>query len=220
MTQGPKEIEAKFRVTDPAAGREMLTAPTVAGLIAIEDASNTMRFEDRYIDTDDAYLQGIGWTLRLRRIRGGTLGSLKRIRAGRAGGMFVRDEIESKATDEPNPTAWPDSPVALRSRKLVGERPIAIRATVRQDRRKRVFEGPNDTRIELSLDRVWAVAPDGAVVEDWLELELELEHGDERVLFEAAKHIARHPHLVPEKRSKGERALAAVAARPKARARR
>jgi inorganic triphosphatase YgiF len=208
MTAGPIEIEAKFRVLDESILEEIGGADTVAGMTALEPLSGPTRYEDHYIDTPDRHLRRAGWTLRLRKVRGGTLGSLKRT-APPAGAVFTRDEIEHPAANTTDPDRWPESPVAVRARELIAGRIPERIVAVRQDRCKRSFSH-GSSRLELSIDRVEAVLPDGRVIDSWVEVELELEHGDPAIVDRVAAIMGRRRALRAETIGKGERAIDAA----------
>jgi inorganic triphosphatase YgiF len=217
MTVGPIEIEAKFRVLDEGIIEEIAAADTIAGMTALEPMSGPTRYEDHYIDTPDRHLRRAGWTLRLRKVRGGTLGSIKRT-APPAGAVFTRDEIEHPAANTPDPDRWPESPVADKARELIAGRIPERMVTVRQDRCKRSFE-LKGSRLELSVDRVEAVLPNGRVIMSWVEVELELEHGDPTVVDAVAARLGRRRALRAERTGKGERAIDAAVADAKERVR-
>lgn len=205
LERGPIEVEAKLRVRDLATAAWLAESPRIAGCAATPiEAANL--FEDHYLDTPDLALRSLGWTLRLRRLSRGTLASLKSIRAPE-GAVHTRDEIEHLARFDPNPARWPESPVRARSLELLaGRRPEEI-ATVRQWRRNRHLHGPTGFHAELSLDEVEIIVG-GEVVDRWTELELELLAGEAAMLEAIGERLTRRRGLAPERRSKGERALA------------
>jgi len=126
-----------------------------------------------------------------------------------AGAVFTRDEIEHPAANTTDPDRWPESPVAVRARELIAGRIPERIVAVRQDRCKRSFSH-GSSRLELSIDRVEAVLPDGRVIDSWVEVELELEHGDPAIVDRVAAIMGRRRALRAETIGKGERAIDAA----------
>jgi triphosphatase len=204
QNRGPIEIEAKFRVMDPEEEAWLLSARRIGGLHA-GPANDPLLFVDHYLDTPDRKLLRAGWTLRLRRLDRGTLASLKSI-VPPDGALHTRDEIERQARFDPDPTTWRKSEVRERALELLaGEKPSEI-ARISQWRRNRELEGPEGLRIEMSLDGV-VVHAKGRKRASWNELELELLEGEAGALLAVSRKLAKRAGLVPERHSKGERAI-------------
>lgn len=202
--RGPIEIEAKFLVLDPDEEAWLLSSRRIGGVHA-GPANDALLFVDHYLDTPDRRLLRSGWTLRLRRLERGTLASLKSITPP-DGALHTRTEIERRARFDPDPRNWRKSEVRERALELLdGERPTEI-ARVSQWRRNRELEGPNGLRIEMSIDGV-VIHARGRKRASWTELELELIEGNAADLLAISRKLSKRAGLVPERQSKGERAI-------------
>jgi triphosphatase len=212
------EVELKFRVLDPAAGDRYLEADDIGGFRPAS-AVHATRIEDRYLDTATSALAGAGFAARLREAEGRTIVAVKSaVRRVGDGNVHRREELEGPADRASNPRDWPPSDARTRLLELSGEAPLVELVTLRQLRRKRLLER-DGTAVELSVDDVEAVAGH-RVVGTFTELEVELVHGDENGLADIDRALAADPDLAAADSSKLTRALAAVAAAPKKRARR
>jgi inorganic triphosphatase YgiF len=200
------EIEAKFRISDPAAIARLIGDPEVAGLPATGDG-RVSEYIDRYLDTADDLLRRTGWTLRIRRIPGSVLGSLKSIVPPTLGSLHVRTEIEAPAAENPDPRSWPESDVRRRALELLGPASPAVVAAVRQHRIVRELSDEHGLRIELSIDDV-KIDVGELTAARWFEIEVELAAGSPRQLELVAARLVADYDLRPEQRSKGDRALA------------
>jgi inorganic triphosphatase YgiF len=200
------EIEAKFRVSDPLIIERLIGDPEVGGLPATGDGRMS-EYIDRYLDTPDDLLRRTGWTLRIRRIPGSVLGSLKSIVPPTQGSLHVRTEIEAPADENPDPRSWPDSNVRSRALELLGTATPAVVAAVRQHRIVRALTDEHGLRIELSIDDV-KIDVGELQAARWFEIEIELAAGSPRQLELLATRLIAEYDLRPEHRSKGDRALA------------
>lgn len=204
----PVEVELKFRMTDTAAGDRLLGLDDLAGFTARGPVA-TVVHEDRYLDTPDGALATAGYAGRLRAGTDGTVITLKGLRGiADGGGVHRREELEGPAGDLASPAGWPPSPARDRLIALVGEASLADLVTIRQTRRKRLYEHGTAV-VELSVDDADVVAG-GRVLEHFAELEAELREGDEAALEPLADLLSEIEELVPAETSKLERALEAA----------
>lgn len=204
----PLEVELKFRMTDAATGERLLGASELAGFTAVE-ATRTAEIEDRYVDTPGGALAAAGYAGRLRRSGGAAVITLKGLRRLDDGGaVHRREELEGPAVEGQPAASWPESAARDAVSGLVGAEPLVEIARIVQTRRRRWY-ARGDARVEVSVDDV-SVVSDGAVVERFAELELELLEGDEAALEPLVDLLSEIEELVPAQTSKLERALAAV----------
>ncbi len=90
----PIEVELKYRMTDPATGERLLAADSLAGFVPLGPAE-TVRHEDRYVDTADGALATAGFAGRLRETGGRAVITLKGLRRLDDGGAaHRREELE------------------------------------------------------------------------------------------------------------------------------
>ncbi len=206
--RAPVEIELKLAVNDVRAARRLLRADTLAGLEATSPAARR-QVTDRYVDTEAHALEASGVLARLRDVDGSALVTVKsRAVAASADGVHRRMELEAPGGPSLDPTAWPPSEARTHVEDRIGGQPLVETATLRQDRLVRRF-GTGGTTIELSLDRV-TVLEQGRRVGAFVELEAELIEGDEQVLAQLVARLHHVPALMPARRSKLDRAMAAL----------
>jgi inorganic triphosphatase YgiF len=108
------EIEAKYRVTDPAIFSDLL-AQTTCDQYALVPRSAPEQQHNTYLDTHDRRLSAQNWGLRIRDYGERRVATLKG-RATMSDGVAYRIELETPVGNEIQPTAWP--PSALRDRVL------------------------------------------------------------------------------------------------------
>ena len=205
----PLEIEMKYRVVNPAAGERWLGEAAISGFVAV---AGTIRVVvvDQYLDTASGALRGAGYVARIR--RDGTAATLtvkSTAQPTGSGAVHRRLELEGPAGPELDPGSWPDSAARSLLVEQTGGFPLVELVSVRQDRRKRILER-NGTAVELSLDHVAALR-DGATVDTFDELEIELIRGDEADLAPLEARFSADPGLAPARSSKLQSALDAVA---------
>jgi CHAD domain-containing protein len=209
----PLEIELKYAVADRTIGERLLNADTLAGFRAV-GAPRPTQHEDRYIDSADGAMARAGYAARLRTASSGTVVTVKSIEESE-GSLHRREELEGPADRTPEAAGWPASAARSLILELCGDAPLVELVTIRQFRRKRDLELPNDeAAVELSLDEVDVVSR-GRVVERFLELELELTRGSVAALAPLQALLDGHHGLSPAPGSKLTRAL--LAARPTSR---
>ncbi len=207
-TARPVEVELKYRVTDPAVGREILDGPTLGPLMA-RDTVRSSQTEDRYVDTPDGSLARAGFAARLRRTGGGDIISVKSLASVRVGSMNHREELEGPAIRGDAPSDWPPSSARSLVLELAGDAYLVELVTIRQLRHRRHFGDADGALVELSLDEVDVVAS-GRIVEHFTELEAELKDGSEPALNAVAEVLDAHPGLTADPASKLQRALTAA----------
>ncbi len=204
----PIEVELKYRMTEASTGARLIAADDLAGFTAL-DAAQTIRQDDRYLDTPDGSLAAAGYACRLRASDGATVITLKGLRRLDEGGpVHRREELEGPADPTLPVSSWPPSAARDAVLEIIGEQPLEDLVTLRQTRRKRSY-GRDGAVVELSVDDVEVVLGN-EVVERFAELELELRDGDERVLEPLVERLGEQEELVAVDASKLERALEAV----------
>ena len=207
------EVELKYRMTDVATGERLLAADELAGFAATGPAE-TVRHEDRYLDTEDGALEAAGYSGRLRSTGKGTLLTLKGLeRHDNGGSTHRREELEGPADPTQPPAAWPASEARDAVIRIVGERSLRDLVALRQVRQKRNY-ARNGTVVEVSVDDV-EVLVGAQVAERFAELELELRDGDEVNLEPLADMLGEIEELVAVDSSKFERALEVVRREPR-----
>lgn len=210
MTDGPAELELKYRVDDAASAERLISASEIGAFVASAAARSAI-FEDRYVDTAGGALERAGYAVRLRTTPRGQVVSVKALAASEGpGGSVRRDEFEGPADGALPAADWPPSDARALVIAHAGDAPLEERVTVRQVRRKRILRA-GETRVELSLDEVQVVARE-RVVGRFTELEAELVKGPEDALAGLAAALAAETGLRHSKVSKLEAAMAAVAA--------
>jgi CHAD domain-containing protein len=204
----PVEVELKYRLREESAGDRYLSADDLAGFRPISPVRST-QLEDRYLDTADGALARAGFAARLRQTAKGTTVSVKSIaRRNGNGATHRREELEGPADRTAGPRDWPHSDARSLILEQCGDAPLVELVTIRQLRRKRKLQS-EDTVVELSLDEVDAVSR-SRVVDRFVELEIELVHGDEGALARIENVASADPALSPSIGSKLESALAAI----------
>lgn len=209
-TPRPVEVELKYRLEHEAVGDRYLDADELAGFRPTTPVRST-QLEDRYLDTGDGALARAGFAARLRQTAKGTTVSVKSLgrRSGESG-AHRREELEGPADRTAGPRDWPPSDARSLILEQCGDAPLVELVTIRQLRRKRKLQS-DETIVELSLDEVDAVAR-SRVVDRFVELEVELVHGDEAALDRIDAILAADEGLTPSTGSKLEAALAAIQA--------
>jgi inorganic triphosphatase YgiF len=159
-----------------------------------------------YFDTEDRALQAAGLSLRIRRVAGRRVQTIK-TESEAAASLFARGEWEREVhSDAPD---LEDAPslltAALGKHKLRHLGPIF---TVEVNRTSAIhFDGTN--RIELVADQGRIVVGDRTC--PIVEIELELLDGDRAALFDLARSLTRLVPMRPGVQSKSERGYALLA---------
>jgi inorganic triphosphatase YgiF len=191
-------------VLDPAAH-----LPGVAPIGPARD----VQIEDRYLDTAAGGLRAAGLVARIRTSQAGRRLTVKSVARRGAGAVHRRLELEGDAGDGDGDDPWDWPPSGARDRLLAaadvaagGGRDLVTIATLRQRRLQRDV-AIGSSVIELSLDEVEAVMPDGRT-DRWTELECELRSGDEADLERLGAALGGRADLAPATTAKLDRALA------------
>jgi CHAD domain-containing protein len=199
------EVEAKFSIPDESAFQRLLETTSLGGFSL--GGMSVLELHDTYLDTERQALRGGGYAYRLRRSDDGYLATVKGL-GGAEGVVHRRVEHELALAEPLPPQEWPPSAARDLVLRLCGKEPLQALFTIRQTRHSRLLRKRECSLAELNLDRV-AVGQGGIVVANYLELEAELlPEGCEQDLEELAVELQGRWRLVPEIRSKYERALA------------
>jgi len=200
------EVEMKFEVATAGSGDRYLVAPEL-GPFTPGGPVDSIRVEDRYVDSADWALARAGFAARMRKTSHGTEISLKAVNVS-GGRLQRREEIEGPTDAGLVPRDWPGSHARDVVLELCGDEPLAEILTIRQLRRVRPLKA-GGTRAELSLDEVEVVG-DGRVLDSFEELEVELKRGDEGPLGAIADIFDRDAGLHAVSGSKLARAVLAM----------
>ena len=215
-TDGPTEVELKYRLTTPLELETVLAYAVDAGFRP-DGEPTVVRVRDRYLDTADGRLAAAAVAARLRHTADGILVTVK-TPAVRHGAVVRRTELESPATDSLVPADWPPSPARDAVTAHAGG--AALVEVVVLDQVRNVVDlvdggsggadGAGGLRVELTVDDV-AVIADGRLIDRFAELEAELLEGDETALHRLGARLEQDPAVTRAGGSKLERAMRSVA---------
>ncbi|MFN2130681.1 MAG: CHAD domain-containing protein [Anaerolineae bacterium] len=198
------EIEAKFALTSQAFDR-LIEADRIAEYSVGQ--ARTVRVRDTYLDTSQQRLLAAGYACR-RRIREGRSDLLITLKGmgDTEGAVHRREELETLLDADQPPEAWPSGAARDRVLQIAGDSALRPIADVHQTRiTKEVTQGERQVA-ELSLDE-WTLVGEGEA-QTFFEAEVELlPLGTEEELAAIAAYMEHEWDLVPETRSKFERAL-------------
>ncbi len=209
-------IEAEFKYEADRAVLDGLARATRLGTsdlgpVVVNDE------EDRYLDTSDGRLEAVAWACRLRsrRVAGTTttMVSLKGPAASVDGALHRRPEVEGPATASLDPATWPASAARDQLDQLRGGLPLRVRLTLRQRRRERLVTRSGRPVGLLSLDEVEVVGH-ASPAEGLNLVELERAPGAADADFTATGYALADAGLVPDARSKLERAIGIIHGQP------
>ena len=206
-TDGPTEVELKYRLTTPLELEAVLAYAREAGFRPDGDPA-VVRVRDRYLDTADGRLASAAVAARLRHTADGILVTVK-TPAVRHGAVVRRTELESPATKSLVPADWPPSPArdAVTSHAAGAD----LVEVVVLDQVRHVIElADGHARVELTVDDVTVVA-EGRRVDRFAELEAELMDGDEAALHRLGAELEKDPAVTRDGGSKLERAMQSMA---------
>ena len=210
----PLEVELKYRMTDVATGERLLATDDLAGFAATGPAE-TVRHEDRYLDTDDGALEAAGYAGRLRSTGRGTIITLKGLeRQDDGGATHRREELEGPA----DPAMPPRAVAAVHRARRGGRdrrRPDAARPRRRSARCAASATTRATARSSRSPSTTSRCMVGAQVAERFAELELELRDGEEVDLEPLADMLGEIEELVAVDSSKFERALEVVRREPR-----
>jgi CHAD domain-containing protein len=202
----PREVELKYRVTDPAIAGHLLERRRI-GPFEAEQGVETVETADRFLDTADRVFGARLLAVRLRATDGGTIVTVKGPSSAGPGGSVSRLELEGPAGGD-DPSAWPVSAARDRVASVADGRPLLEVARLRQRRRRRLFRHDEDI-VELTVDDVEVVDGD-RVIDAWTEIEAELRAGDPDALADLGAALESTGSLRPAPESKYAAALRAI----------
>lgn len=198
------EVEAKFRVPNREAYRELLRLRRIGEYDIIPVAR--VRVADRYFDTADGRLLAGGYSCRLRTQGDTVVATLKGLGES-AGAVHRRDEQEvALPAALLDPAEWPESPARELALSLTRGAALGPLFDLHQTRTKaNLMQGARRVA-EWSLDEVRAVV--GQRPAFYYELEAELgPDGTEADLHALTQALQAECGLVPERNSKFMRGL-------------
>jgi CHAD domain-containing protein len=203
------EIEAKFSVPGLETFQHLRDADQIAGFSLA--AGQTKVVHDTYVDSPGKSILAAGYACRFRQEPGGVRITLKGL-GGARGAIHEREELEVLLPVVQSPDEWPAGPLRDRVLALIDDRPLLRLFELHQTRIVRPVEQQGRRIAELSLDDVEAVVAGSE--QSYFELEIELApHGDKDDLTAIAAALQKDWGLVPQPRSKFERALGLLESR-------
>ena len=200
------EIEAKFGVPDQSSLRGLQELDRLAGFRVGEARVHEVR--DVYLDTADRRILAAGYACRWRVMADKVIVTLKGLSPGQ-GAVHRREELETvlPADARPDPTQWPPGTVRDRLLGWIGTELLCPLFELHQTRTIRPVLRDTVRVAEMSVDDVRVTA--GGQTQAYLELEMELQPGGSTDdLATLVDLLTGDWGLVPEPRSKFERALA------------
>lgn len=203
------EIEAKFLLPDEETLELLTTVPRLSDFEL--GPPRTLLHMDTYLDTADHRLLAAGWVCRVRRREGEPAVVTVKSRTAGEGGIMRREELDVVLENESlQPEPWPPGPVRETVLALAAGRQLVPLARLWQRRTLRAVTRAGQPALlaVLSLDMVDVESPRGGPpTRSWLEAEVELATGDEQLLARLARVLTEEWGLLPEGRSKVERAI-------------
>lgn len=205
------EVELKLRADDERPLRLLASVESIGPCHF--GAAREVEELDRYLDTADGRLSDARWACRLRTREGSTRLSLKGPAQHSTGdSVHRRPELEAPASEMLDPGGWPASEARDRLLELSHGAPMVERLALQQARTEREVAVDGKRAGLLSLDRV-SVLHGGALLGTFAVVELELAaQGEERLVPELLTALRSVPGLLPDPRTKLERALDLVPA--------
>jgi inorganic triphosphatase YgiF len=193
------EAELKL-LLEPAYVAQFRRHPTLRALATGRPSARPL--VSTYYDSEGQDLLRAGLSLRVRRVRGGFVQTLKS-QGTRTAGLFERIEVECPLPDErPDPLLTPDAGLRRRVEEALRGQPL--RPVLETDVRRsewRLRDGETELRVDLDQGEIRT--PRGTL--PICELELELLRGDARVLYDLALELLDTIPLRVATRSKLER---------------
>jgi inorganic triphosphatase YgiF len=185
------ETELKFEL-GPTDLRRLAKHP------AFQQEPRVRRLVSTYFDTPDCDLRKAGLSLRVRKVDGGYVQTVKR---NRSADIFDRDEWEAEvAGNVPEPEALASTPAAKVLRKSEGVLKPAFSTSIERATRN---WASGDAVIEISIDK--GQIRGGGKRERLSELELELKTGDPAALYALARELFEITPIRLSLTTKGER---------------
>lgn len=197
------EIEAKFRIDQPAAFA-VLRALNTLDSYTLHHQPHLERQHNTYYDTPSGRLRAARYGLRTRTVNGRTLITLKGPGVV-SNGTHQRMEWEFEWADL-DPATWPHVAAREQLLQLVGAEPLIPLLTIDTERHHMLVLRDQQAVAELSLDEGSMTVPGKTAAFRELEIEV-LPAGTEADLDRLVVALRQHIPLVPENRSKLERGL-------------
>lgn len=198
MSATTREIELKLEL-DPADLGKLRRHPRVRALTP--GRPQTRKLHSVYYDTADLSLSRQGIGLRVRRVDGQWVQTVK-TRGASTGGLFDRGEVESALpSQEPDLTRIADARLRARIEEEATRaplEPVLETAFARTRRQLRVDGG--QVLFELDVGEARARGASAPIC----ELELELLEGEPRILFDLALELCESVSLRPSSRAKAD----------------
>lgn len=209
------EIEAKFVLPDREVLGRLAAAGELAGYVLGE--AREQHYHDQFLDTADRRLQAAGWYLRLRSAGASRSLTLKG-QTSLEGAVHRRQESNVPLPEGNDPSLPPPGQLRDELAGLTDGEPLRRLVALRQVRLDRTLTRDGRTVGEMSLDRVRYQS--GRASAEELEVEIELgQDGTAEDLDRLARCLRDEWHLVPQTKSKFERAMALARPGTKKRAR-
>jgi CHAD domain-containing protein len=210
-----EEVELKYAVADPEALQARLETGLLEGVASLGgEGWRSVEIEDRYVDTATGSLEAAGLGVRLRRIDGARLVTVKSMAQGGQEGepqaLHRRMELEAPASARMDPGTWPESDARERVESLSGGERLRTRFTLVQHRLERELVS-GDGRATLSLDAS-EVRRRGRALGEFTTLEVEAAPGSDGFLKRLAGPLEATGLVSAEARSKERIAHEMVAA--------
>ncbi len=197
------EIEAKFRIDQPAAFA-ILRALNTLDTYTLHHEPHLEQQLNTYYDTASGHLRAARYGLRTRVVDGRTLITLKGPSVAH-NGIHQRMEWEFEWAD-PNPATWPHADARAQLVSIMGAEQLFPILTIQTERRHILALRDQQAVAELSLDVGSMTVPGKTAAFRELEIEV-LPAGTEADLDRLVVSLRQHMTLVPENRSKLERGL-------------
>lgn len=207
------EVEARYLVPDRVLFERLSRLEMLDSFVLTPQG--TSKIVDHYLDTKGRALLHQGWACRLRSQDGTWTVTLKGPKEAQ-GAIVSRCELELPlARREEDLTRWPPGELRERALALTSGLPLRRLLTIRQRRKSfLVSEGPRQVA-ELSLDVVYTSGKGVRYHTYMLECEL-LPEGQRADLERLHELLTQRYDLVPEPRSKFQRALELIELGPSA----
>lgn len=202
------EIEAKFNVPNAKMLAHLDALQQIAGFSVLP--GKTKHLQDCYLDTVDRRIFANGYALRRRRQDDGDwVISLKGL-GGADGAIHRREELETKVVPQladQAPETWKQSQVYAQLQQMLGSATLNLLFCLSQKRITHRLADANRIVAEMSLDEVHLTI--NGTETTFFEMEAELKaDGTEDDLRKIVAFLQENFFLLPEPRSKFERALA------------
>lgn len=210
LRRTPMEIEAKFKVPDPATYWRLQTTGQLGGYEL--STQQVLDISDTYLDTSKRHIFSGGYSCRRRRSPAGIVMTLKSLDKA-DGAVHRRQEFELALASALPPARWPDCPARERVQQLSKQEPLVPLFELQQTRIVRMLQQDERLLAEFCLDKVSLISDGKEQFYHELEVEL-LPSVPDQALTAIVDCIQNEWHLQPEMMSKFERALALLDSMP------